>query len=895
MSWHDPSCQLDLRWHNGTPGCTRCGLRAPNIAATKGIPPTPPPPSILRSQLKCSWPPRVRYGTDLDLEDCAQFIRDNIDSWKIGDSSEDSASSPSKKVQETIIGHEPDASLMDLASSEPTQLDIYGRLPERDSIRLLRLHGSASPQDPVHCSLELVRLNEPELPIFEALSYTWADLDGNSELICPIYLGSDYQVLLITKNCLSALRQLRAPTDRLIWVDAICINQGDVSERGHQVALMRNIYSAASRVLVYLGEQGSKTDTAMSLLKCGASPATEQEFAAVRQLMGRPYFRRLWVVQEVKLAHKASITCGGLTGHWSGLRAFVDLPHLMSPYSLGISWVHNKSSSLFHLLRDTEKCECGDPRDKVFALLGLVEDSDATGLPIDYTLSIQEIYIGIASYLLQVTGYVGFLDSLGGSRQVKNLPSWVPDGLFFPEEKKEPFHVEIALDLPPDAVPEPLQEFGQPIIPFTGWHHSNVIAKSILEGHQNMRQLQILSETASLVLSGFPIFSVARGKLSITCGPSDPLHLPQDEVTLPNLGNPADGEDFVCYLVPALERTLLLKPRGHQVFSLHSHCSFGVGQVPKGKALSPLSRVDVAHRITQSEREIMLRWILMVFFLGIRSSSPAASEERAFSTPWFSSFPAVCEELAYQHCRRIAREPGCGHYFSSMNAMRDEVLGALSDDDLLALRHLRGHRIWPEQATYGVRASYGILSPFSGSTDDGSSYQRILLNQIESIQSTWNSYNASADVLLPQWKSAIQVFKKSMERHGRIADIIDGLRHSGHEPVWTFLDEQRRSDFESSVVDKLLQPIPGLRCRFFNFYEVTYTRTSPATIVYQGWELIKSIPLDSAKSWEWNRDRFRIYLATLQMVAQMKALLWHRQILSRVDEVYQHPERIVIV
>ena len=80
--------------------------------------------------------------------------------------------------------------------------------------------------------------------IFEALSYTWGDASQHSALYC------NGKILSITANLEKALRYLRYQTEpRTLWVDAVCINQADIEELNQQVALMRDVYTNASRVV----------------------------------------------------------------------------------------------------------------------------------------------------------------------------------------------------------------------------------------------------------------------------------------------------------------------------------------------------------------------------------------------------------------------------------------------------------------------------------------------------------------------------------------------------------------------------------------------------------------------------------------------------------------------
>jgi hypothetical protein len=95
---------------------------------------------------------------------------------------------------------------------------------------------------------------------YEALSYTWATEDGDRKRSSQI--RCDGTRIWVTKNCELALRYLRKEnSNRVLWVDAICINQKDSKERGHQVGMMRNVYSKATEVLVWLGELSKEMTT----------------------------------------------------------------------------------------------------------------------------------------------------------------------------------------------------------------------------------------------------------------------------------------------------------------------------------------------------------------------------------------------------------------------------------------------------------------------------------------------------------------------------------------------------------------------------------------------------------------------------------------------------------
>ncbi|UZP36455.1 hypothetical protein NXS19_004271 [Fusarium pseudograminearum] len=121
-----------------------------------------------------------------------------------------------------------------------------------EQLRFLALHPGA-PQDPLAGTLFLDDLDQDwELPYYEALSYCWGDQLSPDSIILKERIWSDEGGNLdIRRNLASALRQLRHPKEeRIIWCDAICINQKDLAERSSQVRRMSEIYRLANRVII---------------------------------------------------------------------------------------------------------------------------------------------------------------------------------------------------------------------------------------------------------------------------------------------------------------------------------------------------------------------------------------------------------------------------------------------------------------------------------------------------------------------------------------------------------------------------------------------------------------------------------------------------------------------
>ena len=178
--------------------------------------------------------------------------------------------------------------------------DHYSSLSlEPGDIRLLRVLPDKDEAAPIRCQLSNYSLHESTkgTHLYEALSYVW----GNPKKVLSIFLAD--RPFDVTENLHAALLRLRDRSfERVIWVDAICINQEDNSEKEHQILSMAKIYSQANRVIVWLGEAEDNSDEALKALRAAGmnenvlcNPTIQQ---AILQLLERPWFRRVWVRQR---------------------------------------------------------------------------------------------------------------------------------------------------------------------------------------------------------------------------------------------------------------------------------------------------------------------------------------------------------------------------------------------------------------------------------------------------------------------------------------------------------------------------------------------------------------------------------------------------------------------
>jgi hypothetical protein len=123
-------------------------------------------------------------------------------------------------------------------------------LRTRGAIRLVELSPGSPNTTAIHLSLRHTKL-QASRSIFEAVSYVW----GSETPSKPIFCRENRSKLYITANCYTALHHLRHQHKaRTLWIDSICINQSDISERNAQVQIIEGIFTAARRVIVFLGE-----------------------------------------------------------------------------------------------------------------------------------------------------------------------------------------------------------------------------------------------------------------------------------------------------------------------------------------------------------------------------------------------------------------------------------------------------------------------------------------------------------------------------------------------------------------------------------------------------------------------------------------------------------------
>lgn len=296
-------------------------------------------------------------------------------------------------------------------------------LVKSSDFRLVRLFPGQS-QSPIVC--HVLRFALEEHPRYEAVSYTW----GNQESPKQIFTQSGS--LSVTPSCHAALSDLRySEEDRYLWIDAVCINQSDNREKNHQIPLMKRIYAEADRVLIHLRNvfqlDARRFFTALELLQPLDLPDGQ---IITSQFLSEPWFSRAWVLQEASAARSALVIMGANAIDWS----YISAGRLQALGVRAVNWEDRIPPALLNkerkplrdlpsLLNVARSCSCTDPRDRIYALMGLLRNSADLHLAADYNKPAEDVYSEVT---VQVIMSYNHLDIL---TEASDLPHLLYDAI----------------------------------------------------------------------------------------------------------------------------------------------------------------------------------------------------------------------------------------------------------------------------------------------------------------------------------------------------------------------------------------------------------------------------------------------------------------------------------
>ncbi|KAK4617970.1 Heterokaryon incompatibility protein 6, OR allele [Fulvia fulva] len=369
--------------------------------------------------------------------------------------------------------------------------------PARKEIRVLRLDDTTragagnneagplrddAPSGTLRFDLEVLSLLDQRIPFYEAISYCWSPHSQACEIGTATVVLNNRSVE-VPATAEGALRGICAGHGHgIVWIDAVCINQIDCTERAQQVDLMGEIYSKAASTVMWLTQGSSSavdevrnlfkvldrclpsqwTSPSSSLeqdqrLKDGSVALTNLESSGVDwtsmySFFANRWFTRAWIIQEVALAQVALCYQGDSSIAWNQVAAVATflykhrhkLPQHPGQETLrGIenaaqvwSLAQRRTQKLISLLPLTYTFDCKYPQDLVFAILGLRQpsaqyiDSPSRIAP-SYTEPLQDVYgratkaAIIESQSLGILKHAHSLRPLENkSQDTKDFPSW---------------------------------------------------------------------------------------------------------------------------------------------------------------------------------------------------------------------------------------------------------------------------------------------------------------------------------------------------------------------------------------------------------------------------------------------------------------------------------------
>ncbi|KAF3004605.1 hypothetical protein E8E14_007502 [Neopestalotiopsis sp. 37M] len=308
---------------------------------------------------------------------------------------------------------------------------------------------------------------------YEALSYVWGPKEKTMVISIEDKVDREAHV---TRNLYIALKHLRYEDKaRVLWIDALCINQANNEEKSAQVAMMADIYQYAHRVIAWLGPEADDSNLAMIAMQDVGSqilvnwpenndssqpqfeisaaqgfdgvewihlraliPLQTPEQNAIYHLLSRPWFNRLWIRQEILLANRdAVIMCGTHQILWLHFRQAMAALHrhsnqfeneLMLLLDRLFGFIHaylNKGHISSRI--DISTAECEDPRDMIYGTLRLLyKRRNALGITPDYTKSVGQVYADATWRVIQYEQSLKILEQCELHPALPG-PSWAPD------------------------------------------------------------------------------------------------------------------------------------------------------------------------------------------------------------------------------------------------------------------------------------------------------------------------------------------------------------------------------------------------------------------------------------------------------------------------------------
>ena len=299
--------------------------------------------------------------------------------------------------------------------------------PTAQEIRVLciDLDRNISDRTPMKCRLKQISLQNLPNQNFHAVSYCCG---SSKKKRAPLVI--DGHNVMIPQTAAIAIRNLSKVSSYPLWIDAVCIDQENLQEKGQQVTMMKEVYSKAVSVLIWLGPARKSTADAITSVekihqqcleaigsiehldthlyrgagfKYSDAPLPDCDWSALRAFYSAPWFRRLWVIQEIGLANNPTFFVGSfsigaekvvLVARWMVHRKYTRYYQgRESPGVENASSMYQPAGRPFsNQLRRTHRAGCSMAQDKIYGLLGLLRQDTSSAVVVDYTKPLVEVY-----------------------------------------------------------------------------------------------------------------------------------------------------------------------------------------------------------------------------------------------------------------------------------------------------------------------------------------------------------------------------------------------------------------------------------------------------------------------------------------------------------------------
>lgn len=333
-------------------------------------------------------------------------------------------------------------------------------------IRLLNIKEAPDDQS-IHCTLERTTLIDPGN--YYALSYRWGDLRNKKKIVV------DDAVIEVRYNLEAALRQLRSRGYLRVWIDALCINQEDLEERGLQIRNMRQIYSQAKLVVSWLGDDPDNIASAVKYLlengrylhfpgrrrtavgqgysSSGGNTEEEKEWDDQRWRIFQSfceldYWRRVWVIQEIASSTCVEVLFGCVAMSWDLITTAIyhwkdhsdKVPKACASYQYAAELNHfricftstnRRPISLIEAIQWSHYALATDPRDKIYALLGLTSDGPRLVPMPNYKQTLEQVLEDLTRAMVDAEKSLDFISMKFWTPSKNEWPSQVANSLYF--------------------------------------------------------------------------------------------------------------------------------------------------------------------------------------------------------------------------------------------------------------------------------------------------------------------------------------------------------------------------------------------------------------------------------------------------------------------------------